>query len=793
MDSHAIKTVIKLDGTKRPIQFDAILHRITEAAEGLNNVEPAWVSQKVINGMVNNMTTTELDNLVATTCGYMIDIDTEYDELAVRIMVSRMHKVTTAKFTSMVEMLYKDGRLTQEFYDDVLFLDKTYDLNTYINKDYDFKFKYFGLCTLKRNGYLLESTTGKQELPCYMYMRLAVFMYGRDLTKVLNVYEGLSKHEYIHASPTLFHAGTKLGTLISCFLLSVNDDIKDIAAMQSKCMVISKGAGGIGVNVTSLRGRGSLIQSSGGKSNGVIPWMKILNEIGKAVNQGGKRPGAIAIYMEPWHCDVEEFLETLLPTTHNDMRTDSLFIAIWMNDLFMKRLESQGDWSLMSPDECPGLVDSYGPEFEALYLKYEAEGRARKTIPARKIWDKILKSLIEKGQPYIVAKDAVNIKNAQSNRGTIRGSNLCAEIVEFSSNDEVACCNLASICLPTFLNVETKTIDYKRLMDAASSVTENLNQIIDKTVYPHEHARKSNLSMRPIALGVQGLSDVLQGMGIPFESPHALAINQLIFESIYYGAVRMSIELAKRHGPYEHYEGSTWSKGQFQFDLWAQQNQFNSNKLMYNWSDLRNDLLKYGIRNSLTTSVMPTASTAQILASTECIEPPHANFYSRRVKAGEFMIFNNHLMTYLKKAGLWTDRMKQDILLNNGSIQSITDIPCDVKKIYKCRTEVSQKSIIDMAVSRAPFIDQTQSMNLFFDPPDASKLTASLMYGWKCGLKTLIYYNRTQSTTKGVTAKDSSTTQEHSKKHAEREQRRIAYLKFLKENPDNEVCTSCTG
>jgi ribonucleoside-diphosphate reductase alpha chain len=793
MNMSKIRSVVKLDGSVVPIQFDAILHRIQAASDGLTRVEPAAVAQKVINGMVDCMSTTELDEMAAAVCGHMINETEEYDKLAVRILVSRLHKICTPTFSGMMHALHSENLVTDEFFSDVMHLVESVDLDMLVERSHDFRFTYFGLCTLLRNGYLL-STVSKhlQELPCYMYMRLAVFLHGRNLAKVIAVYNSLSHHEYIHASPTLFHAGTPLGTLISCFLLSVNDDIRDIAAMQAKCMLISKGAGGIGVNMSLLRGRGSLIHSTGGTSNGILPWMKILQEVAKAVNQGGKRPGSIAVYLEPWHCDIEEFLDARLPTTHDDLRTDRLFTALWANDLFIERVIRGGTWSLMCPNECPGLVDAHCAAFEQLYTDYERAGKFRKQLPAQELWNKMLKSLIETGTPYILAKDTVNRKNAQANRGTIRGSNLCAEIVEYSSNDEVACCNLASIRLSAFYDPECEDqVDFERLRQVAGELTENLNQVIDKTVYPHPEAQESNRRMRPIAIGVQGLADLFQLLKVPFSSEAAAKLNARLFETIYFGAVQKSVELAKRDGPYPDYAGSPWSRGQFQFDLWEQWYEFKSSCLMHDWSGLRAKMQQHGIRNSLITSIMPTASTAQILGSTECIEPPHSNFYSRRVKSGEFMIFNKHLMAELERRGMWDDAMRDAILDAGGSVQHIDRIPDEVKQVYLRRTEVKQRVLIDLAAGRGPFIDQTQSMNMFFEVPSPDHITAALVYAWKRGLKTLIYYNRTQSTVTGVTTREKK--EPSNDQTQQREARRLQYLAHLAENPGDQVCTSCTG
>ncbi|KAK6198148.1 ribonucleoside-diphosphate reductase large chain 1 [Scheffersomyces amazonensis] len=744
--------VFKRDGRKEPVRFDKITARVQRLCYGLdpNHVDAVAITQRVISGVYQGVTTIELDNLAAETAAYMTTIHPDYAILAARIAVSNLHKQTTKLYSQVSKELYEyvnpktdlhSPMISKETYD--IIQEHADELNSAIVYDRDFNYNYFGFKTLERS-YLLRINGKVAERPQHLIMRVAIGIHGRDIERVIESYNLMSQRFFTHGSPTLFNAGTPNPQMSSCFLVAMKDDsIDGIYDTLKTCALISKSAGGIGLHIHNIRSTGAYIAGTNGTSNGIIPMVRVFNNTARYVDQGGnKRPGAFALYLEPWHSDIFDFIDIRKNHGKEEIRARDLFPALWIPDLFMKRVEANAEWTLFSPNEAPGLPEVYGEEFEALYERYEREGRGRKTIKAQKLWYAILEAQTETGTPFMLYKDACNEKTNQKNLGIIKSSNLCCEIVEYSSPEEVAVCNLASIALPSFVEKDENSLwyNFEKLHDVTKVVTRNLNRIIDRNYYPVPEAKNSNMRNRPIALGVQGLADTFMALRLPFDSQQARELNIQIFETMYHGAVEASIELAQEEGPYATYEGSPASKGQLQFDLWNRKP-----TELWDWDALKEKLAKHGLRNSLLVAPMPTASTSQILGNNECFEPYTSNIYSRRVLAGEFQIVNPYLLRDLVDLGIWNDDMKNNIISNNGSIQSLTNVPDELKALYKTVWEISQKHIIDLAADRAAYIDQSQSLNIHIKDPTMGKLTSMHFYGWKKGLKTGMYYLRTQA------------------------------------------------
>ncbi|MDC1211965.1 ribonucleoside-diphosphate reductase subunit alpha [bacterium] len=739
--------VLKRDGRSEAVKFDKITGRIKKLCYGLHaSVDPVKISMKVIEGIYDGVTTTVLDNLAAETAASMTVTHPDYALLASRIAVSNLHKNTEKSFSGTMEALYnyidpKTNKKAPLLADDVykIIQENAEHLDSTIIYDRDFGYDYFGFKTLERS-YLLKIDNEVVERPQHMLMRVAIGIHKNDIDAAIETYDLMSERWFTHATPTLFNAGTPKPQMSSCFLLTTKDDsITGIYDTLTQCAKISQSAGGIGLSIHNVRATGSYIRGTNGTSNGIVPMLRVFNDTARYVDQGGgKRKGSFAIYLEPWHADVFDFLDLKKNHGKEENRARDLFYAMWTPDLFMKRVEEGGDWSLMCPDECPGLADCYGEEFEKLYTKYEKEGKVKKTIKAQELWFKILESQIETGTPYMLYKDAANSKSNQKNLGTIKSSNLCTEIMEYTAPDEVAVCNLASLALPKFV-VDGK-FDHDRLFKITYVATKNLNKIIDRNYYPVPEAKNSNLRHRPIGLGVQGLADTFILMRYPFDSPEAKQLNKDIFETIYYAALTASKDLAKEHGAYETYEGSPISKGQFQFDMWNVEP-----GKRWEWDVLREEIEEHGVRNSLLMAPMPTASTSQILGNNECIEPYTSNIYSRRTLSGEFAVVNKHLLRDLVKLNLWNDGLKNKLIAANGSVQEIDEIPDNLKELYKTAWEISQKVIIEMSADRGAYIDQSQSLNIFMENANFAKLTSMHFYGWKAGLKTGMYYLRTKA------------------------------------------------
>lgn len=744
--------VIKRNGKQEAVKFDKVTARIQKLSYGLSSlVNVIEVAKKTIEGIYPGVLTTELDNLAAEIAASLTTIHPDYSILASRIAVSNLHKNTIKSFSGTMRKLYqfkdkKTGRNMPLIAEDVMkVIEEHADLlDSTIIYDRDYSFDYFGFRTLEKS-YLLRLDGKICERPQHMYMRVAVGIHKDDIEEVITTYNLLSERWITHATPTLFNAGTPKPQMSSCFLLTVKEDsIEGIYDTLKQTAKISQGAGGIGLAIHDIRATGSFIGGTNGTSNGLVPMLRVFNDTARYVDQGGgKRKGAFAVYLEPWHADVFEFLDLRKNHGKEELRARDLFYALWISDLFMKRVEADGEWSLFCPSEAPGLSECWGMEFEALYKRYESEGRARKTIKAQELWFAILESQIETGTPYLLYKDAANSKSNQQNLGTIKNSNLCTEIIEFTSPDEVAVCNLASLALPRFV-IDGK-LDHDRLFEVTYQVTKNLNKIIDGNYYPVEEARRSNLRHRPIGIGIQGLADVFILLRLPFESELARLLNKNIFETIYFAAMTASKDLAKEQGPYQTFDGSPVSKGIFQFDMW---DVIPGDR--WNWDALKEEVKKFGVRNSLLIAPMPTASTSQILGNNECFEPYTSNIYTRRVLSGEFIIVNKHLLKDLIELGLWNNDMKNQIIASNGSIQHIDGIPANIKELYKTVWEIKQRNLIDMAADRAAYICQSQSLNLFVERPTASKLTSMHFYAWKKGLKTGMYYLRTQAATQAV-------------------------------------------
>jgi ribonucleoside-diphosphate reductase alpha chain len=755
--------IIKRNGSREPLKLEKISSRIKKLTYGLNErVDPDKVSTKVVSGLYDGVSSTELDQLSAETSASMVTVHPDFGKLAARIAITALYKDVEKDFSVIAKKLYeyinpktgdKAGMISDEVY--AVIQKYSQELDAMIVHDRDFNFDYFGFMTL-RKSYLLKIDSQAAETPQHLYMRVAVGIWRDNLEMVQKTYDMLSQGLFTHATPTLFNASTNRPQLSSCFLLDIDDDsIPGIYKTLSDCALISQSAGGIGINIHKIRAKGSYIKGTNGHSNGIIPMLKVFNETARYVDQGGgKRKGSIAVYLEPWHGDIFDFLELRKNQGKEELRARDLFLAMWIPDLFMRRVESDGIWSLFSPDQVPGLIDAYdSPDkkaFTELYEKYEAEGKALKTIKARELWEKILDSQVETGTPYMLYKDACNYKSNQKNLGTIKSSNLCTEILEYTDKNEIAVCNLASVALPKYVIIPSGKVrekdkklrryDFKFLYEVIYQATVNLNQVIDVNFYPTPETKNSNLKHRPIGLGVQGLADTFVMMGLPFESEEAKKLNKDIFETIYFAALTASKDLAKQHGSYASFEGSPASQGLLQYDLWG----LTENDLsgMWDFSALKEEIKQFGLRNSLLVAPMPTASTAQILGNNECFEPFTTNLYKRNTLSGEYAVINKHLVEDLVNLGIWSDNVRLKLFNENGSVQNIPEIPTDIKEVYKTVWEMKGKSILDMARDRSYFIDQSQSLNMFMADPTASKLSSAHMYGWKLGLKTGMYYLR---------------------------------------------------
>ncbi len=742
--------VVKRDGHKEPVMFDKITERIKKLCYGLNElVDPVKVAMRVIEGLYDGVSTSELDNLAAETAASMTIAHPDYAQLAARVAISNLHSNTKKSFSETMKDMYhyvnpRNGQEAPLLSDEVfnVIQENAAFLDSHIIYTRDFNYDYFGFKTLERS-YLLKINGKIVERPQHMLMRVSVGIHLDDLKSVIETYDLMSKKFFTHATPTLFNAGTPKPQMSSCFLLAMQDDsIDGIYDTLKQTAKISQSAGGIGLSIHNVRATGSYIRGTNGTSNGIVPMLRVFNDTARYVDQGGgKRKGSFAIYIETWHADIFDFLDLKKNTGKEEMRARDLFFAMWTSDLFMKRVQEDTTWTLMCPNECPGLYDVYGDEFEALYTDYEFRGKGRKTIRARELWEKILESQIETGTPYMLYKDAANRKSNHKNLGTIRSSNLCTEIMEYTSKDEIAVCNLASISLPMF--IDNGKFDHQALYNVTKRVTRNLNKVIDRNYYPVKEAENSNMRHRPVGLGVQGLADAFIMLRMPFTSDEAKTLNQEIFETLYFAAVTASMEMAKEEGPYSTFEGSPMSKGEFQYNMWGMKDEELSGR--WDWASLRKEVVEHGVRNSLLVAPMPTASTSQILGNNEAFEPYTSNIYTRRVLSGEFIVVNKHLLEDLVKLGLWNEDLKQEIMRHNGSVQNIDIIPQDLKELYKTVWEMSMKDIIDMSRQRGYFIDQSQSLNLFMQDANYSKLTSMHFYAWQSGLKTGMYYLRTKS------------------------------------------------
>jgi len=742
--------VVKRDGRRESVKFDKITARIEKLCYGLDSqyVIPVEIAKKVIDGIYDGVSTVQLDDLASEIAATMTTKHPDYAILAARIAISNLHKVTSQSFVNTMKRLYTyiDPRtgenaslISKEVYGVVVKHAK--QLDAAVDYTRDFNYDFFGFKTLERS-YLIKLDGKVVERPQHMLMRVAVGIHGDDIEAAIETYNLMSEKWFTHATPTLFNAGTPKPQMSSCFLLTMKDDsIDGIYDTLKQCAKISQSAGGIGLSIHNVRATGSYIKGTNGTSNGIVPMLRNFDMTARYVDQGGgKRKGSFAIYLEPWHADIYQFLDLKKNHGKEELRARDLFYALWVPDLFMKRVESNSEWSLFDPNEAPGLHECYGEEFERLYEKYEREGRARRTVKAQDLWFEVLESQIETGTPYMLYKDAANQKSNQKNLGTIKSSNLCTEIIEYTAPDEVAVCNLASIALSKFVTPEG-TFDHQKLYDITYTVTKNLNRVIDRNYYPVEEARNSNMRHRPIGIGVQGLADTFIMLKMPFDSDEAQGLNKDIFETIYYAAVTASKDLAKVDGPYKTYEGSPMSKGIFQFDMWG----VSPESGRWDWESLRQEVVSHGVRNSLLVAPMPTASTSQILGNNECFEPYTSNIYSRRTLSGEFIVVNKHLLKDLIGLGLWNDRMKNKLMEQNGSVQNIPEIPQHIKDLYKTVWEISQRAIIDMAADRGAYICQSQSMNVHLQDPNFGKLTSMHFHAWRRGLKTGMYYLRTKA------------------------------------------------
>jgi ribonucleoside-diphosphate reductase alpha chain len=745
--------VTKRDGTLESMKFEKIRFRLENLSKGLEKVDISLVCKKVIEGLYDGVSTYQIDNLTCEILASMSVINPEYSLLACYVAISNLHKSTSNSFSSLAKRLYNffDKKINENA---PLINSETYEIiqknavffDSNIDYQRDYLFDYFGFKTLEKS-YLLKIDGKVVERPQDLFLRVAIGIHKDDLEKVINTYNLMSKKFFIHATPTLFNSGTVKPQLSSCFLLTMQEDsIDGIYETLKQCAKISQSAGGIGLSIHNIRAKGSYIKGTNGISNGIVPMLRNFDMTARYVDQGGgKRKGSFAIYLEPWHADIFEFLELKKNHGKEELRARDLFYALWIPDLFMKRVEKNEKWSLFCPKECPFLDEVYGEKFDILYQKYENENKFRKQINAQELWFKIIESQIETGIPYMLYKDACNEKSNQKNLGTIKSSNLCTEIIQYTSKDEIAVCNLSSISLPSFFDTK-RLFDYQKLYEVTYTITENLNKIIDINYYPVLESKNSNLKHRPIGIGVQGLADLFLKIKIPFDCDIAKKLNKEIFETIYFASMKCSIDLAKKFGPYDSYIGSPLSKGLFQFDLWNKKSEFN----LWNWEDLKDELKKYGARNSLLIAPMPTASTSQILGNNECFEPYTSNIYVRRTLSGEFIVINKFLIEDLENLGIWNEKIKNKLIAENGSVQNIEEISDSLKLIYRTVWEISQKSIIDMAYDRAPFICQSQSLNLHISEPTFSKVTSMHFYAWKKGLKTGMYYLRTKAATDAI-------------------------------------------
>ncbi len=789
--------VMKRDGRRESVKFDKVTARIERLCYGLDpkHVDPVDVAKKVIQGIYDGVTTSELDSLAAEIAASLTTKHPDYALLASRIAVSNLHKNTKKSFFDTMKDLYtysnpRTGQKAPLIAKDIYkIIEKNAEmLDSTIIYDRDFDFDYFGFKTLEK-GYLLKINGKVVERPQHMLMRVSVGIHRDDIDSAIETYHLMSQRWFTHATPTLFNAGTPKPQLSSCFLLTMKDDsIEGIYDTLKQCAKISQSAGGIGLSIHNIRATGSYIRGSSGTSNGIVPMLRVFNDTARYVDQGGgKRKGAFAIYLEPWHADIFDFLDLKKNHGKEEMKARDLFFALWIPDLFMKRVEQNGTWSLFCPNEAKGLADCWGEEFEKLYEKYEAEGKARKTVKAQDIWFAIMESQIETGTPYMLYKDASNSKSNQKNLGTIKSSNLCTEIVEYTSSDEVAVCNLASIALPRF--VVDGEFDHAKLFEVTKVITQNLNKIIDINYYPVEEAKRSNFRHRPIGIGVQGLADVFIVLKMAFDSEEAKQLNKEIFETIYFAAVTSSKDLAKANGAYETFQGSPMSQGIFQFDMWGV-----TPTSRWDWETLRQEVKQHGVRNSLLLAPMPTASTSQILGNNECIEPYTSNIYTRRVLSGEFIVVNKYLMKDLVGLGIWNNKLKEKVIAANGSIQSIEEIPQEIKDVYRTVWEIKQRSLIDMAADRGAYICQSQSLNLFIQEPNFAKLTSMHFHAWKSGLKTGMYYLRTKAAADAIKF---TVGQEHLAKPvaaeapAQSKEQKMADITCSLENKDD--CVACSS
>jgi len=788
--------VVKRDGRREQVQFDKITARVKKLCYGLHErVDPVSVAMRVIEGVYDGVTTSELDNLAAEVAATNAVNHPDYAQLASRIAVSNLHKTTEKSFSEVMHKLhtYKDpvtGEPASLIASDVMEIIEANSeaLDSAIIYDRDFSYDYFGFKTLERS-YLLKVDGKVAERPQQMLMRVSVGIHKDDLESAIKTYNMMSEGWFTHATPTLFNAGTPKPQMSSCFLLTMQEDsISGIYDTLKQCAKISQNAGGIGLAIHDVRATGSYIRGTNGTSNGIVPMLRVFNDTARYVDQGGgKRKGSFAVYIEPWHADVFDFLDLKKNHGKEEQRARDLFYALWVPDLFMKRVEADGEWTLMCPNECPGLSDSWGPEFEALYEKYEAEGKGRKTIKAQELWFKIVESQIETGVPYMLYKDAANSKSNQQNLGTIRSSNLCTEIIEYTAKDEVAVCNLASIALPKFVK-EDLSFDHDKLFEVTYQVTKNLNRVIDRNYYPIVEARNSNMRHRPVGLGVQGLADAFILMRHPFDSEEARQLNKDVFETIYYAACCASKDMAIEEGPYESFKGSPASEGKLQFDLWGI-----TPSDRWEWDILKEEIMDKGMRNSLLVAPMPTASTAQILGNNECFEPYTSNIYTRRTLSGEFIVVNNHLLRDLTKLGLWNEEMKNQLIAANGSIQHIPEIPENLKTLYRTAWEISQRAILDMAADRGAYICQSQSLNVFMENANAPKLTSMHFHAWRSGLKTGMYYLRTKAATDAI----KFTVDKKYKEQPSPEKKEVAEMTHeeqvaacsIENGPDCEMCS----
>ncbi len=796
--------VLKRDGRKEIVMFDKITARIKKLCYGLSeHVDPVKISMKVIEGLYDGVTTSELDNLAAEQAASMTVSHPDYALLASRIVVSNLHKQTKKSFSETMSDLYnyvdpKTGEKAPLLADDVYEIVQEHAdrIDSHIIYDRDFGYDFFGVKTLERS-YLLKLNGEVAERPQQMLMRVSLGIHKSDIDSALKTYDLMSERWFTHATPTLFNAGTPKPQMSSCFLLTTKEDsISGIYDTLKNCAQISQSAGGIGLSIHDIRATGSYIKGTNGASNGIVPMLRVFNDTARYVDQGGgKRKGSFAIYMEPWHADIFDFLDLKKNHGKEEQRARDLFYAMWTPDLFMKRVKENGDWTLMCPHECPGLSDTHGAEFEALYTKYESEGKGRKTIKAQDLWFKILESQIETGTPYMLYKDAANGKSNQKNLGTIKSSNLCTEIIEYTAPDEVAVCNLASVALPKY--VRNGEFDHDKLFEVTYQVTKNLNRIIDQNFYPVEEARNSNMRHRPIGIGVQGLADAFIMLRLPFSSDQAKKLNKEIFETIYYAAMTASKDLAVEEGAYETIEGSPVSKGEFQFDMWGV-----TPSDRWEWDVLKEEVKKHGVRNSLLLAPMPTASTAQILGNNEAFEPYTSNMFTRRTLSGEFVVVNKHLLRDLNDLGIWNDNLKNKLIAANGSVQNIDEIPENLKELYRTAWEISQKDIIEMAADRGAYIDQSQSLNIFMENANFAKLTSMHFYGWEKGLKTGMYYLRTKAARDAIQFTVDKTTLEQPKAEevqmeappTSNAEEYAAYLRAQREKvEEGDDCEMCSG